>query len=99
MLNKTDMVALSGLIKEVVQDLLNQNLHILKIDLRDEMYAMNKALEQRLNKKIEDTRRETVSDIAEILEVSVLPQINELQCEMIVVKQDIVELKQKVAVH
>jgi predicted Holliday junction resolvase-like endonuclease len=111
MLNKNDMAAIRALmtevvkevvkteVKEVVQDLLDQNLHILEVNLRDEMHAMNKALENRLNKKIEDTRAETVSDIAEILEGSVLPQIHELQCEMIVVKQEIVELKQQVVAH
>ncbi|HCC84008.1 TPA: hypothetical protein DEP96_04125 [Candidatus Uhrbacteria bacterium] len=107
MLHKDDMAAIRATMQEViketvpaiVKDTIEQNNHIFKLELRDEMYAMNKSLENRLNKKIEDTRRETVLDIAGILEVSVLPQISELQCEMIVVKQDIVELKQKVAVR
>jgi hypothetical protein len=64
-----------GMIRETVKDLLEQNNHIFKLELRDEMYAMNKAMENRLTKKIEDTRSETITDIGEILDQSILPQI------------------------
>ncbi|HCC83883.1 TPA: hypothetical protein DEP96_03465 [Candidatus Uhrbacteria bacterium] len=64
-----------GMIKETVKDLLEQNNHILKLELRDEMYAMNKAMENRLVKKIEDTRTEIITDIGEILDQAILPQI------------------------
>ncbi len=77
-----------GMIKETVQDLLEQNNHILKLELRDEMYAMNKAMENRLivrmdnmecglRQEMRDMRTEIVTDIGEILDQAILPQISD----------------------
>lgn len=92
MLHKNDMAAIRALMIE----LLEANNHIQKLEFRDEMYAMNKSLENRLNARIDKLdenmqkmRTEIVTDIAEILEVSVLPQITELQLEVIQIKEKI----------
>lgn len=75
-----------GMIKEVVQDLLEQNNHMLKREIRDEIYSANKAMENRLIGKIDNLRSEIASDIGDILDNSVLPQITELQLDMARVK-------------
>ncbi len=71
----------------MIKDAIEQNNHVLKLELRDEIYAMNKAMENRLVKKIDDTRREIVSDIGDILDSSILPQITELQFDVARLKQ------------
>ncbi len=92
MLHENDMAAIRALMIE----LLEANNHIFKLELRDEMYAMNKVLENRLNTRIDrldvDMKKmckEIVTDIAEILEVSVLPQITELQLEVVQIKEKV----------
>ncbi len=80
---------LPGMIKEVVQDLLEQNNHMLKREIRDEIYSANKALENQLRRDMQQMRLdiysnmqkmrvEIVTDIGEILDQSILPQITSL---------------------
>ncbi len=64
----------------IVKDIVEQNNHLLKRDIRDEIHATTKAM-----------KREIVTEIAELLDGSVLPQITELQ-------YDVARLKEQVGV-
>lgn len=74
-------------VPSIVQELLEQNNHMLKREIRDEIYAVNKATENRLivrmdnmerglRQEMRDMRTEIVTDIGEILDQSILPQIS-----------------------
>ncbi len=74
-----------GMIKETVKDLLEQNNHILKREMRDEIYSANKALRSEIKADLRIMRTE----IAELLDYSILPQITELQHNVTLLKEKV----------
>ncbi|HCC84010.1 TPA: hypothetical protein DEP96_04140 [Candidatus Uhrbacteria bacterium] len=98
MLHKNDMAAIRALMIEVLES----TVHALRLDIRDEIYSANKALENSLRRDIKADiqqlriemrvmRTEIVSDIGDILDGAILPQIAELQ-------HDVAQLKVRVGV-
>ncbi len=82
-----------GMIKDIVTDIIEQNNHMLKLDLRDEIHAAKQALRselkadmQQLRADMHTMRTEIVSDIAEILDVAVLTPIAELRYDVALLK-------------
>ncbi len=71
MLNKNDQVVIATIVKEIVTDIVEQNNHLLKRDMRDEIHSATRAM-----------KREIVTEIAELLDHSVLPQITDLESEV-----------------
>lgn len=79
MFDTNDIELLRGMFKEQDSRLLNaikENNHDLKKEIRDEIHALITASEKRI-----------VTEISELLDTAVLPQITELQTDMATVKQ------------
>lgn len=72
MFDANEIAQLRGILHEVLQ----QNNTDLKREMRDEVYSLISASEKRI-----------VSEIGELFDASVLPQIAELQSDMTKVKQ------------
>lgn len=94
MLDNKDITVLQGMFKEQDQrflEAMKQNNQDLKEEIRDEMRALLGATETRikseLGAKIDSVEKRITTDIAELLDTSVLPQIAELQRDMTKVKQ------------
>lgn len=79
MLDKKDIQILQGMFLE--------NNAILKRDLRLEMHDLITASERRLIARMDRLRTEIVTDVAEVLDECILPQIADLQDDMAMVKR------------
>ncbi len=76
---------------QILQGMFLQNNAILKQDIckemREEMQAMITASEHRLIARMDRLRTEIVTDVAEVLDECILPQIADLQNDMTMVKR------------
>lgn len=75
----------------VLQQMFDQHGQDIKTDIRDEIRSSINASEQRMKTHVEQvvgaTKKEIVTEISELLDTTILPQIAELQTDMATVKQ------------
>lgn len=83
MLDNQDIATLQRMFDQHAQDM--------KADIRDEIRSSIAASEHRMKAHVEDVvgtaKKEIVTELSELLDASVLPQIAELQTDMTRVKQ------------
>lgn len=97
MLDKNDIRVLQGMFEafEVkintrfdAQDRkFDQKLDDLKVDLRDEMHSSISASEHRLMAKMDALEVRVVSNVCDFLDQAIIPQIKDLQTDVVVIKQ------------
>lgn len=82
MLDKQDIVVLRGMFGEA----LRANNIDLKREIRDEVHSLIAASEHRMMGAMDRIKFDIIAEFSELLDVSILPQIAELQKDMVVVK-------------
>lgn len=83
MLDDKDLMALQKMMDTTINKALEQNSIDLKRDLRDEMHAMERRLIHRMDK----LKAETVSEVTDFIGGTLLPQIDELQTDVLVLRR------------
>ena len=79
MLDKQDITLLRGMFRENNEDL--------KRDIRDEIHSSILASEHRMITRMDAMEDRILSNFNSFMDISVLPQIAELQVDMLVVKK------------
>lgn len=93
MLDKQDIAVLEGMfIRHTVsfKEIIKQNNVDLKRDIRDEVHSLIAASEHRMRiwmtSKLESLKTEIVSGVIDVVDGGVLPQIDDLRTDMIMIK-------------
>lgn len=82
MLDQQDIELLRGMFADQDKRFLaaiKDNNHELKREIRDETHSLLRATEVRMDVKLEKIKTEIVTEVADMLDTSILPQIADLQ--------------------
>lgn len=94
MLSKKDITLLQGMFHEQEERFdkkMDIKLHDLRLDMRDELHAVVKATEvsilRKMDEKMTTMKEEIIDAVIDALDEGILPQIAELQQDMVKVKR------------
>ena len=90
MLDKQDIALLEGMFARHTvhfKEILDQNNHDLKREIRDEMHSLLAALKTEFKTEIAALKVEIITGVTDLIDDGILPQIDDLRADMIVVKE------------